>query len=95
MAEVVMLKCRVHGVLRLISGIHFPEDVAPPDECPYCRTMRSGKARCGEGYLDRDSNGSVKEGYIVDEKGSLRKVSKLSEEKKRRILGRRKLMRGW
>lgn len=93
--DIVLLKCRVHGTLRLISGIHFPSSGPAPESCPYCRTMHSGKPRCGEGYLVRNQDGEIKEGYIVDEHGALRKVSRLSEEKKRRILGRRKLTKGW
>lgn len=86
--NVCSVRCPTHGLIHLISGIHFPSGEAAPSDCPFCRLMRSGKKMCGEGYIDHSGVA-----YVVDVHGNLRKLSKLKPHQTERIKGRRNLLR--
>ncbi len=88
--DIVKVNCKTHGKQAFIAGVHVPLDIQEPVPCPYClRPMIAGKKYLvGEGYID--TKGVA---YIVDERGSLRKLQSVSEKRAQVIQGRRKMFR--
>lgn len=84
--EIAKIKCKTHGKHAFVAGVDFPTDLVKPLPCPYCqRTMAAGrKSMVGEGYID--DRGVA---YIVDERGTLRKLQNVSETRAERIRLRR------
>jgi hypothetical protein len=86
--DIQIVKCKTHGAVAFIAGIHFSVDEVPPSECPHCRHVETGKWQVGQGFID--SKGVA---YIVDIFGNIRQWDKLTEVQKERIQGRKELLK--
>lgn len=85
--EAVTVRCKTHGTHNLKIPKDFPPEMVLG--CPYClRTMTSGKSHCGEGFVDERGVA-----YVVDVHGNIRHLDRLTDAQKRRIIGRRDLIR--